>query len=232
MKKVLLLLVLIVIGCTKQEGNLLLEGEIKGLSQGRIIVQKLQDSVFKPIHVITFDGNSTFRSAFDIDQSEVLYLFLDRGVTNSLDNNIAFFAEPGKMTITSEVNNFINKSEIKGNENQGLWNDFKRVNKDFKEKRLAIIEQRFKAQFEGNNAKVDSLIAVEEKLVQRNYLYRVNFCVNNGTYPIVPYIALQELYDINVKYLDTIYNSLSKDVAASKYGKYLHEYIQEYKKIK
>ncbi|MDO4728159.1 MAG: DUF4369 domain-containing protein [Bacteroidota bacterium] len=227
MKKVLLLLLFVAVSCTKQEGNLLFKGEVKGLSQGRIIVQRLQDSILKPIHVIDFDGNSEFETSFDVNQYEVLYLYLDRGVTNSLDNNVAFFAQPGKMTLTSDVNNFINKTEVTGNENQELWNEFKKVNRNFKTKRLALIEDRFKAQFEGKSNKVDSLILVEEKMVERNYLYGINFCINNANRPIAPYIALTELHDVNVEYLDTISKKMSDEVSSSTYGKALNQYIQE-----
>jgi len=48
---------------------------------------------------------------------------------------------------------------------------------------------------------------------------------------VAPYIALAEIYDINLKYLDTIQKSLSPKVAQSKYGIKLKELIKERKII-
>jgi hypothetical protein len=41
----------------------------------------------------------------------MLYLFLDRGVSNSLDNNLLFFAEPGNINI--ETNWTLSFMELK-----------------------------------------------------------------------------------------------------------------------
>ena len=68
-------------------------------------------------------------------------------------------------------------------------------------------------------------------IIKRKYLYTTNFAVNNGDYEVAPYVALAEIYDINLKFLDTIQKSMSPKVAKSLYGKKLNEYIAERKKI-
>ena len=45
-----------------------------------------------------------------------------------------------------------------------------------------------------------------------------------------PYIALAEIYDINIKYLDTIQKSMTPKVANSLYGKKLTKYVNDIKK--
>jgi hypothetical protein len=47
---------------------------------------------------------------------------------------------------------------------------------------------------------------------------------------VSPYIALSEIYDAQIKYLDTIHHSMSPKVAQSKYGKLLTEFIEKRKK--
>ena len=54
--------------------------------------------------------------------------------------------------------------------------------------------------------------------------------MNNKDHEIAPYIALTEIYDINIKYLDTIQKAMSPKVAQSLYGKKLTEYIASIKK--
>jgi hypothetical protein len=63
------------------------------------------------------------------------------------------------------------------------------------------------------------------------YLYTTNFAVNHADYDVAPYVAVAEIYDINLKYLDTIQKSMTPKVAKSLYGKKLNSLIQERKKL-
>lgn len=232
MRKFVLLFIVVffTLSCSeKEKGNVHITGEIKGLSQGKLYIQRLKDTVLKPIKMIRFDGNSAFETSINIDEPEVLFLYLDRGVSNSLDNNIAFFAEKGKMTIHSEVDNFISKADITGSKNQELWNEYKKVMANYSRKNLEYIEQKIAANHNNQKEKADSLQRLENNILKTKYLYSVNFCLNHSGYEIAPYIALSEIYDINVSYLDTIHKSLSEPVRNSRYGKILTEYLEEAK---
>jgi hypothetical protein len=76
---------------------------------------------------------------------------------------------------------------------------------------------------------MDSIQKASDKNMLRGYLYALNFALNNKDSYIAPYIALNEVADANVKYLDSIYNSLTPVVADSKYGKELRHYLDEIK---
>ena len=92
-------------------------------------------------------------------------------------------------------------------------------------------EKKFKAY---KASKLDEVAKMDEEqkdIIKRKYLYTTNFAVNNGDYEVAPYVALAEIYDINLKFLDTIQKSMSPKVAKSLYGKKLNEYIAERKKI-
>lgn len=224
-KTILLALVTLFVSCKKEEGNLSLSGEIKGLSQGKLYIQKLEDSLLKPLKIIKFDGKSDFKTYLNIEEPEVLYLYLDRGTTNSLDDKILFFADKGKMTITSDINNFISKVQITGNENQELWNQYKEVMRKMNNKNLEYIEQQLQAAKEGKIAIADSLQRMQENVFRRKYQYTVQFCMSHPDKELTPYLALTEIHDANKIYLDSIYNSLSERVKLSKYGKIFGEYL-------
>jgi len=59
----------------------------------------------------------------------------------------------------------------------------------------------------------------------------VNFALNNKDYEVAPYLAVSEIFDANIKYLDTIQKSLSPEVRDSKYGKSLTDFIKERRKL-
>ena len=56
--------------------------------------------------------------------------------------------------------------------------------------------------------------------------------MNNRESEVAPYLALSEIYDANVKWLDTINNSLTPKIKGSKYGKELQIFIDKIKNSK
>ena len=233
MKKSIIALVTLVLlfSCNSKDSktNLHLTGTIKGLKKGTLIIQRVVDTSLVAIDTIKMDGPSTFETDLTIDSPEMLYLFLDRGVTNSLDNNIMFFAEPGKMNIDTNLDTFIASAKITGSKNQDLYEEYKKIDSRFRDENLDMIELKFKALKSNNQIALDSLNLKQKNNIKRKYLFATNFAINNKDYEIAPYIALSEIYDINVKYLDTIQKTMTPKVAKSLYGKKLTEYIKKIK---
>ncbi|RXR32996.1 DUF4369 domain-containing protein [Flavobacterium piscinae] len=236
MKKTVLLFVAfsLFIACkkeeTKSDANLHITGNVKGIKQGKLYIQMLQDSTLVVMDSIIFDGKSTFESHLKIDSPEMLYLFLDRGQTNSLDNNLVVFAEHGDLSIETSLETFYGNAQIKGSKNHELFQDFLKINSRFNNEQLLLLEKEIKAKQENNQASLDSIQVENEKLIKRKYLYSINFALNQKEYEVSPYIALSEIHDAQLKYLDTIHNSMSPKVAKSKYGKMLTKYIDERRK--
>lgn len=229
---VLVLSTLFLFSCAekKSDKNFVLTGNIKGLKEGKLYIQRMKDTTLVAIDSIIISGDSNFKSEFDIQSPEMLYLFLDRGVSNSLDNNIPFFAEQGKMNIETSLDFFTADAKITGSKNHELYEEYKKVMSKFVDKDLELIQKKVMAYKEN---KTDEIAKIEEEqngILKRKYLYSTNFAVNNGDYEVSPYVALAEIYDINLKYLDTIHKTMTPKVAKSLYGKKLTEYYNERKK--
>jgi len=218
--------------CDKKEStdSLHLTGNIKGLKNGTLYIQHIVDTALVAIDSIKIDGNSAFERDIKLESPEMLYLFLDRGVTNSLDNNILFFAEPGNLNIDTNLDNFIYGAKITGSKNQELYDEYKKINSRFNDENLNLVEARFKAIKRQDQKAVDSIDAKNESNIKRKYLFATNFAINNKDHEIAPYIALAEIYDINIKFLDTIEKSMTPKVAKSLYGKKLTKYVADIKK--
>jgi hypothetical protein len=234
MKKISIALVAIslLFACSekKSENNLHLTGTIKGLKNGTLYVQRETNNKLVAIDTIKIDGNSSFETDIQLKSPEMLYLILDRGVTNSMDNNLYFFAEPGTVNIETNLENYLADAKVTGSKNQDLYYDFKKIDRCFQEENLTLIEKRFKAEKSNNVKETERIVALQESNIKRKYLHAANFAINNKEYEVAPYIALSEIYDINLKYLDTIQKSMSPKVAKSLYGKKLTEYIASIKK--
>lgn len=236
MKKTALLFVAfsLFIACKKEEtnsdANLHITGNVKGIKQGKLYIQMLKDSTLVVMDSIIFDGKSEFESHLKIDSPEMIYLFLDRGQSNSLDNNLVVFAEPGNLSIDTSLETFYANAQIKGSKNHDLFQDFLKINSRFTNEQLLLLEKEIKAKQENNQARLDSILLANEKLVKRKYLYTINFALNQKDYEVSPYVALSEIHDAQLKFLDTINKSMSPKVADSKYGKMLSKFIEERRK--
>ena len=219
--------------CEKKEtiegANVHITGNIEGLGQGKLYIQKIQDSTLVVLDSIQIKGESNFESHLKLDSPEMLYLFLDRGQTNSIDNSLPFFAEPGTISIETTLNHFFADAKIKGSKNHDLWIEFNKINKRFNDENLNLIEKRLKNDLKPNQKTADSIEAAYQKLLIRKYRYTANYAVTHGEYEIAPYLALSEIADITLPYLDTIQKSMKPKVVQSKYGKMLTQYIKERK---
>lgn len=227
-----LLSVLVLVSCSekKSDKDFVLNGNIKGLKSGTLYIQRIKDTILVPIDTIKIDGDSHFVSEFDLKSPEMLYLFLDRGVTNSVDNNIPFFAEKGVMNLETSLDFFTADVKITGSKNQELYDDYRKVMSRYVNQDLDLVEKKFKAYKEGKLDQVSKMEEEQKSIIKRKYLFTTNFAVNNANYEVAPYVALADIYDINLKYLDTIQKSMSPKVAKSLYGKKLNEFLAERKK--
>ncbi|HLP63735.1 DUF4369 domain-containing protein [Flavobacterium sp.] len=213
----------------KSDKNLEITGFVKGLKKGTLYIQKINDTILVPLDTIKINGDSHFKSEMNIDEPEMFYLFLDRGVSNSLDNNIVFFAEKGKINIETSLDFFTGDAKITGSKNHDLYEEYKKVVSRYVDQNLNLIKEKILAK---NDAKKIELIQKkQDDVLKSKYLYTTNFAVNHRDYEVAPYVTLAEIYDINLKYLDTIQKSLSPKVAKSMYGKKLDLLIAERKKM-
>jgi len=233
MKKLLLALLslFILASCeNKPETNLQITGVVKGLQKGTLYLKKMGDSSFITLDSMKIDGKSEFESNIDLKSPEMLYLFLDRGETKSGDDNLMFFAEPGKINIATDLEYFYSKALITGSKNNELYENYKKITSKYNEQQLELTVAKINAL---KSKQMDLIASIEEKsnaITKRKYLYAINFAVTNKDYEVAPYIALSEINDATVKYLDTIQKSMSPKVAKSRYGVLLSKYVGERKK--
>ncbi|MCB0374611.1 MAG: hypothetical protein KDD04_01705, partial [Sinomicrobium sp.] len=144
-------------------------------------------------------------------------------------DRILFFGEQGRITITTTRDFFEAEAKISGSASHKKLEEYKKNMSRFNDANLDLIEALFNARKTGDTITADSLTRLSEKNRLKSYLYTLNFALNNKDSYVAPYIALSEASDARLKYLDTIYKSLSPQVAASKYGKALGAFIESIK---
>ncbi|SDR65721.1 DUF4369 domain-containing protein [Gramella sp. MAR_2010_147] len=232
MKKLALLLVILIsiTSCSEKESNLIVSGEVKGLKKGTLYLQKIDDTILVNIDSVVVDGDPMFSMETYIESPQIMYLYLEKVDNNRYDDRINFFADKGQVTIKTELEKFETSAKVTGSVNQEKLMEYREMIGRFNDQNLELI----KASFEAEKAQdEDKLMEIDKKydgLLKRKYLYTVNFAINNKDHEIAPYLALSEVFDANIKYLDTIYNSLAPGVKKSKYGEELKKFLKERRK--
>lgn len=217
------------VSCASDEKDasiLELDGEIKGLKKGTLYIQMLADSSLTVVDSIVFDGKSTFSWKRPLQNPEMIYLFLDRGITESVDNILLVYAEPGKMTLKTDLNKFYGNAQITGSENHELWEKYQKSMQRLNNENVSLIEANFKAIREKNAAKVDSIERRQEMILKRKYLQTINFALTHKDKDIAAYLAVSEIFDAQKKFLDSIYQALTPEVKEGTYGKILADELK------
>ena len=197
--------------------------KVENFKKGNIYLQKISDSALINIDSIFVKKNESIILKHNIDSPELFYLNLD---VSDIDNRIEFFGEKGEINIDTSLEKFNSDFKISGSSIDSLYRDYLSVIKKFNNQKLDLIQLSF------NLTKTeldDSLIKVQNQiksLDKRQYLYNLNYTVSNGNSFISPLVAINEFSESGKIVLDTIKNSMSKQVLESKYGKIFSDIVK------
>ena len=228
MKKIILsvIAISILLSCGGNgKDTLTVNGEIKNLKKGTLYLQKVIDTLVVSVDSITLDGKNTFSLSDKVESPELYYLTLDK----SPEKSIPFFGEPGTVTINTRLDKFVFSAVINGLKNQQLLDEYNKMIGQYSGKRLDLVKADFEAKRNKDSIKVDSIANAINSLIKSKYRYTANFIITHPDNEVAPYLALTEFYDANIKWLDSVNNSLTPRIKESKYGKQLQEYIAEVK---
>jgi len=213
--------------CKNDNKNMNVNVNIENFKKGNIYLQKISDSTLINVDSIFVTNEKPIILSHDLESPELFYLYLDG---SSIDKRIKFFAEKGNININTSLEKFNSDFIVSGSSSDSVYRDYLKVIRKFNNNSLDLIELSFK--LSKTNLK-DSLKIVQkniEALNKRQYLFNLNYAVNNGDSFISPLIAINEFSQSSKVLLDTIRSTMSEEVLASKYGK-MFEAIRE-KKLK
>ncbi|WP_308990813.1 DUF4369 domain-containing protein [Mariniflexile litorale] len=229
MKKILYIIFsLLIFACSKEQNDLTVKVEVNGLKKGVLYLKKVKNENLITIDTIAVNGQSDILlHASSLESPEVFYLFLDKN--SSEKDQIVFFADKGVTEIKTNVKNFGYGATINGSEQQKIFEEYKLMKTRFNGQNLDLIKENFEALKKGDTSKSNAIQKKSDNNLKRRYLFTVNFALNHKDSEVAPYLALTEIYNARVKFLDTINNSLTPKVKASKYGKELQVFIDNIK---
>lgn len=233
MKKILIvaLIAAFITSCSgTTENTMNVSGNIKGLKKGMLYLQHIADSSLANIDSLEINGDGNFSFTTELESPEIFYLYLDKKDNNDINDRITFFGEPGNIVINTSWNTFDLNAKISGSESHKKLEEYQKVMSRFNTLDLEYIKSSLDPKNHNQKA-MDSIQDLSDKNLKRGYLFALNYALNNTDSYIAPYIAVKEVADANIKYLDSINNSLSEEVANSKYGKELKKFLENRKSV-
>ena len=227
MKKILVIgLLFLIVACSQEKelGNMVVQGKIKGIKKGTLYLKKMRDTLIVSVDSIRLFGKDSFTLTDNITSPEMYFLTLDQN-----QSTLSFFGEEGNITVNDQIEKFGISPRIEGSNNQKILEKYKEVANKFQDKQLDLLAANMQAQIDSDIETSQSLRKQAEKQNLKKYIFTINFALNNSDTEAAAYITLTELVNANVKYLDSINNSLTKKVKQSYYGEKLAEFIKNIK---
>ncbi len=205
-------------------------GVVKGLKKGTLYFQHIPDSTLVVIDSLQINGDGSFSFQTELDGPEIFYLYLNKKDNNTINDRITFFGEPGDISINTSWNTFDTQADIKGSKTNDKYREFQKTMSRFNKKNLELMQASIEPKAPLDSLQLDSLQKLSDKNIKKGYAFALNFALNNLSSPLAPYIAVNEVSDANLIYLDSIHNSMTPEVATSKYGVRLTKLLEERKK--
>ena len=213
MKKFIIIIFAIICSCLSDKDEINISGEIKGLNNSFIYL-------IQPDRNILLDSSKVINEKFDLTAyiNEPLELVLKIESKES-ENSFSFISEAStKILFTSSKEKFEFNGKI---ENSLLNSEFEKlksqINK-YEDNDLEMLGQQIEASVEKNKKKYDSLSKERVKFTQKKILFIVNYCINNNTNILSPYLAYKYKENINYNYLENIFRNLSEEMKKTYYG--------------
>ena len=213
MKKFIIIIFAIVCSCLSDKDEINISGEIKGLNNSFIYL-------IQPDSNTLLDSSKVVNEKFDLSAhiNETLELVLKIESKDS-ENSFSFISKPSaKIIFTSSIEKFEFNGAI---ENSDLNYEFEKLNSHinrYNDIDLQMLEQQIQASIENNKKIYDSLNEERLKVDQKKILFIVNYCLNNNSNILSPYLAYKYRDNIKLSFLEKIYQNLSEEMRETYYG--------------
>lgn len=234
MKKTVALLVIAFtfLACNKDNPNgLVLNGTIENLKVGTVYLQKIQDGKVINLDSVVLDGKNSFSLKANLEEPQLLYVYLNKKDATDYNDRIAFFATDTIMQFTTDLYDFENAAVINGGKNQELYRAYTKNSSRLDQVYTELLKRELtlSASQTATDQDYEQLEKDFGAYVRKKVLYSVNYANSYKDKEIAPYLLLQETPNANPKLLDSIYNMMPKKIQTSLYGKELSEFLKKSK---
>ena len=216
-----LMAIVLISACSKPENHFEIRGEMDGISDGWVVLAKVDDNKLQPVDSV-MSKNGSFDFEGTIDAPEVYYLQF------KTDNKYqSFFLESGSIAISGNPE----KPEITGSENQTIYDQFNDSLASFDQLMRDISMQYREAQMTGNVDIITQLETQFDAVETQVNQYMVDFVKKNPAKAVAPYVVITNSYNFTLEQLNELRAALDPALQNNKYVTALDETISKQEKV-
>lgn len=212
---------LIALSSCKKENEMRINATITGLKKGTVYLQKITDSTLVSLDSVAINGNDSFSLSTVVTSPELFYIYLDKVDGTDYNDRIQFFGEKGEITFNTHLEKLNDKVIFTGSKSQKVFEKYTESMKAINTKLAQIQVMLLQAQVNSDEELMVEADKQQVKFLRAKYLRAIQFALNNKRSPVAAYIGAREIPEANPKFLDSIYNGLSKKAKETIYGKEL-----------
>lgn len=229
MKKLFIIsiLPLLMLACStpeEKEKTFTLKGEITAYETGWIHLLKREKGQF-----ITLDSTmveaGTFTFTGKLEHPLLSFLKLE-----GYQNFITFFLEPDEITLSVSVDDLANPV-VTGSKSHEVYLTFQNDMKSYDRKQSNLYSEILEAQKEGNQALVEELKQQFDSTEQEKKDYVVRYILDNTNSVVSAFLALRNLYMLELEDLEGIVAKLDPSVKGSSYAIDLNERLTKLRNV-
>ncbi|MFD0963356.1 DUF4369 domain-containing protein [Pseudofulvibacter geojedonensis] len=226
-KLAFIFLVIITLSSCKNENEMRINATITGLKKGTVYLQKISDSTLISLDSVIVNGNDSFSLTTEVKSPELFYIYVDKVDGTDYNDRIQFFGEKGEITFNTHLDKLNEKVIFTGSKSQKVFEQYNKAMKAVNTKLAQTQVELLQAQANGDEELMIEADKQQIKLLKSKYLRAIQFALNNKRSPVAAYIGAREIPEANPKFLDSIYNGLSKKAKTTIYGQELKQLLKQ-----
>jgi peroxiredoxin len=229
MKKnwLLLIIPITMIACnssSEKENPFTVSGEITAYETGWVhMLKREQGQFFTLDSTMADEGRFVFNGKIDFPR--FTYLKLD-----GVQNYVTFFLEPGEIEILIDQQDPGNP-EVRGSKSHDIFQTFMDDNRQYDKKMSDLYAEYLEAQNEENEELMAEIDQQYNELESDRKDYIVRYIKNNSGSPVAAFIALRNLYQLDLGELETMTAGFDPAITTSSYVVDLNQRVDRLRNV-
>ncbi len=226
MKKTLLfaIVVTLIMGCTS-DPRYILEGQLDGIDQGTVYLQKRESGQFIKIDSASIEDGSFQINGGPIEYPDAYYLSVDgkRGY-------LLLFLENTKITVNGHADSLV-QAEVDGSVSQIEFDEFNDGLEPFYQRNSTLFQEIRNARQAGDEQKAEELEAERNVLFDEIDEYYIQFIESHNESYVVPMILQSMSYNMTGEEIESYVGQLDSKLMETKIIRDINERVEKLKKV-
>lgn len=213
-----------IVSCSS-EPRYVVEGELEGVNDGMVYLQKLESGKFVIVDSAFVDDGAFEITGGSVDYPDIYYLTVEnkRGYLD-------FFLENSRISVKGHADSLY-KAVAEGSSAQDEYHEYNNGLEPFYERNIALFNEISNARQEGDTLKLPELEAERNLLFEEITEYNLEYVRSHPESYVTPHILNSQTYDMSIKEIEAYIELLDPKLFGTEIIIDLKNRIEKRKKV-